>query len=233
MLKGGTNMVNDVGSYIGSPIFWWCAERPFQNENSHLMQILPHLFKTLDALYFSVQEIPKMEILKGGTVSGGGTTGAWSKTYEISIPLVPRDYMIFRSCLSLAGDVYHLINSLIKDKSLNLFELEDPLTNLMNSADKYRAVRNCLTHIDERFTEEKHKHNTVSKDENGKHDFFCFVLRNEIIHFTEYRKHHEVPFNQKAFQSLFENAKIVYKVITSHEKHKKDYAPHDQIYEFD
>lgn len=226
-------MTTDVGSLIDRPLFWWCAERNAQNISEHLPQIIPHLFKTLDALYLTVKELPNMEIQEGtGRISGGGKTGEQSKTFIIDIPLNPKDYVVFRSCVSLVGDVYHLITPLIKEN--RLAELLNPLKELMDSADKFRDLRNFLTHIDERFTEKRYnkieKHSISLTDENGHYESFYFVYSDGIIRFTEFETVKQVPFDVESFKPIFKSAQAVYKVITSHEKYKGEYITHDQLY---
>nr|WP_244869268.1 hypothetical protein [Paenibacillus lactis] len=147
-----------------------------------------------------------MEIQEGtGRISGGGKTGERSKTFIIDIPFNPKDYVVFRSCVSLVGDVYHLITPLIKEN--RLAELLNPLKELMDSADKFRDLRNFLTHIDERFTEKRYnkieKHSIALTDENGHHESFYFVYSDGIIRFTEFETVKQVPFDVESFKPIF------------------------------
>ncbi|WP_438449469.1 hypothetical protein [Gorillibacterium sp. sgz5001074] len=204
---------------IVHPIFWWCGERSDQNVNDSIKLVIPHLFLTIDSLHVAICKMTNESSIE--KVGIGKSYISKKGHYQISIPISSADYLILRSVISLVGDIYNLLEPL-KDKG-NLLELEKYILSLYNKAEQFRAVRNFFTHIDSSL---------CKVSEEG----FHLVLDKGTIYFSYYpqdggnKQTRQKDISAKAFEGIFEIARDLYKEITSHKNHRKDYIPAESLF---
>ena len=133
---------------IANATHWWVAERNF-NDMGHgdLNGVMPLLFKTFKAIHLIYREMGSSwtRLKRYEKWHLGGKNGL-----DIKIPhfISDRKYLMFRSLLSLVGDIYNLLTTL---KRHDLCELNEPIKNLYEEVQKYRPARNFYTHMNERL----------------------------------------------------------------------------------
>jgi hypothetical protein len=136
----------------------------------------------------------------------------------------------------LTSDIYLSSRSLVEAGKNGLIKLESPLRQLSESANKFRDVRNLLTHLDA-FISNSGQHGITGADHSG-----CglgsryLVLSGDKIHFTYRRSKKdltaakEVDIGKSSFGGIFESARLVYSEITSHKLHAESYPPASRLY---
>ena len=195
---------------------WW-KENKSRDPHHFIVRLLPFLFDTLDALYFVTRSLPLQPMVGGMT--GIQLTSPYSLT--IGISLEPKDHVTLRSTLSLTGDIYNISYVLIKNK--HLLELEKPLNDLFNVANKFRNARDFFTHIEQMMTDMKG--NGISGPVASKSNLRYTNTAKSCVHliwhdnkmyYTKGTKDLQTRIDREAFNPIFEQAEKIYEIITSH-----------------
>ncbi|UTR05444.1 hypothetical protein MM326_15205 [Alkalihalobacillus sp. LMS6] len=221
----------NVTKELKSAIHLWCEERIERGINPNVSRLLDHTFDTLDTLYTCTRTFPDLwtdEAKLSVRISG-------KNNMIMSIPLTHEEYILLRASLAFVSDIYFLADSLIRTG--NLFELEEPIKCLYNSANKFRDVRNYYTHFNERLANlETHgvsgehnlkfgHHYTEESEQN-----FYLVLNGRNIYFCQYGKPFEKDVSRNAFNDIFLSARELYQVLTKHNLWRTQYPPIEELY---
>lgn len=215
-------------AYIAS-VHWW-RENKEMGANYLIPKLLPLLFDTIDGLYFVTRNLPLH-----------GVPGATSReitadsTLTIGVLLDAKDHATLRSTLSLTGDIYNISFALLKNKGL--LELEKPIKDLYDAANKFRHSRDFFTHIEQMVT--NMEGNGISGPKISKSGLIysesaksCvhLIWKNNVLYFTKDKREWKTPFNREDFDPIFEKSKKIYDVITSHKGPRPDYRSAESLY---
>jgi len=195
--------------------------------------IIPFIFQSLNSLYIATGHCPSPWMRN----NAAGVTEGGSNTLIIFMPIRPEYYLLLRAILSLATDIYLSCKAL--RESGDLMELKLPVKQLLRNSKKFYPIRSFFTHLDEVLAKPNkhgitgaHKTNCGIEYTDTAKECVHLVFKGDEIHFSHKHNVKEVDVGKKAFNGIFESARLVYAEITSHKIHAENrhYLPADSIY---
>ncbi|OEC58377.1 hypothetical protein [Pseudomonas sp. AP42] len=189
-----------------------------------LPTLLSFLFQTVDALYCAVKNFPdtwtKAEPVK--IVSGG------TQSMYIRFNAGPDALFMQKSAISLTGDIWCILKRLNKEK---LFDLEQPVSALIDLLDEFRDLRNFYAHLDERLSDLKNNGFTGSCEtgcgiryENAK-ECFHMILVGNTFYYTSQGKCLKKDIGKRSFRNVLHLSLDILRVLS-----KDKGIPIEQIY---
>lgn len=236
---------------IWQAVHWWCSEREALRGQgvpareyilaslNMVRRIVPFLYQAIDSLYIATRGIPSpWTSSRGLSLRSAGTRGLY-----INEDLSPEKYLLLRTVIGLASDVY--FGALTLKERGNLKELEHPVERLYQSANRFRDVRNFFTHLDGVLSKpDRHGISGAFRTSCGieytdrARECEHFVLVGDRLHFT-YRRNKrdmspakELDVGKSAFNCVFEAARLMYAELTSHKLHADAcyHCPPNELY---
>jgi hypothetical protein len=138
---GGEEESNERGASleVQIAISLWVQSRMAKraNRNPKVVELMPLMFKTLDAMYLETRNLPFF--------ARSGATGRPknnSDSFIFGLWLKDADYVTLRSILALAGDLIYVLEKLVTLPGL--LELGRFMTPLYKQANQFRDARDFL-----------------------------------------------------------------------------------------
>lgn len=189
-----------------------------------LPTMLSFLFQTMDALYCAVRIFPDtwtntepVKMLMGGTQS-----------MCIRFNAGPDSLLMQKSAISLTGDIWCILKRLKKEE---LFDLEEPVSALIDLLEEFRDLRNFYAHLDERLSDLKNNGFTGSCETgcgiryDDAKECFHMILVGNVFYYTSQGKCLKKDIGKYAFRDVIHLSLDIVRVISKH----KD-IPFEQLY---
>jgi hypothetical protein len=118
-------------------------------------------------------------------------------------------------------------------------ELTPFIQDLYNYSNKFRAVRNFFTHLDEVFTDmDEHGVSGVRKTncgieyESTATSCVHLIWEKNILHFTFQKKIYEIPIDRFIFDPIFKITENIYSELINYKngEDKKNYIPVEKLF---
>jgi hypothetical protein len=195
-------------------ISWWVQSRNAQGANPKVVELMPLMFKTLDAMYLETRKLPF------AARSGANKKKPKDKpdAFTFGLWLKDPDYVTIRSILALAGDLIYVLEKLMTLPKL--LELGQFMTPLYNQAKKFRDARDFFTHMDEALRDHS-KHGIsgptrlecgVEFTANAKNNVYLIWDEN-TLYFSFENKPSKVVIDKPEFDEIFNQARKLYAEI--------------------
>jgi hypothetical protein len=209
---------------------WW-NENKGRDPHHFIVRLLPFMFDTLDALHFVTRSLP---LHTGGDLPKIEIETPY--TIILRIYLDRKDHVTLRSALSLTGDIYNIAHTLIRKKGL--LELENPVKEIFDAANRFRHARDFFTHLEQMMTGmEANGVSGPAKSPSGirysESAKFCvhLIWHDNVIYYTKANKDLQTTIEREAFDPIFDKAEDIYRVITNHvHSDLVGYAPIESLY---
>jgi hypothetical protein len=220
-----------VSLQVQIAISWWIQSRKAQGANPKVVELMPLMYKTLDALYLETRKLPfharSGVNMKPHDKADSFIFGLWLKD---------PDYVTLRSILALAGDLILVLEKLTTLPKL--LELRQFLTPLRKQAEKFGDARHFFTHMDEALRD--HSIHGISGPitlecgieftVNATNNVYL-IWNDNTIYFSYKKKQRKVVIDKPEFDETFNQARQLYgKIIDNPESQKGSVMTLEQVY---
>jgi hypothetical protein len=214
---GGEEERNEHGASleVQIAISLWVQSRMAKkaNPNPKVVELMPLMFKTLDAMYLETRNLPFF--------ARSGATGRPKNnpdSFIFGLWLKDADYVTLRSILALAGDLIYVLEKLMTLPGL--LELGQFMTPPYKQANQFRDARDFFTHMDEALRDHS-KHGIsgpatlecgVQFTANAKNNVYVIWDKN-TLYFSFENKQRKVVIDKPEFDEIFNQARELYAEI--------------------
>lgn len=215
MSEGRINALqHTVGALnIQAEIARWFESRKREGANPgpKVVELMPLMFRTLDALYLVTRNLPIVGVSGANKNKSKDNPDA----FTFGLVLEAHEYATLRSILALTGDLIFVSDNM--QHLPGLLELGKSISDIYKRADNFRDARHFFTHMDEALRDHA-KHGIsgpvtldcgVRFTDNAKNNVYV-IWDHTTLYFSYDNKHCRVDIDNPEFNEIFNLARELY-----------------------